>query len=284
MRGLICLAALTAIFGCTPDKRPAVLPEKTLHEAVKLPSQYPPSIFGIAQDEEEYKDLLNPAHDNLYFFSQHFGVTYKRHYSRIYRGLKPLRIALLSQGDKYIFEVQMDGDAEIAKKCYGKRMQILITFAHPPRTLGDYRIVTTDTLDKALLLSGDTAGLDILVNDDGKAVSAKLDSKFKVEKELSLEFKGDKVRFYMPVESIPKQAQKYWSAEKADFEWDVRIGLALEPLNPIPTNLTNVFFMPEVYHIWYPKDRPAWDKTFKWSAEKAPVPPAGDEKKNTTKD
>jgi len=284
MRSVQVILLLLVVAGCVNNENPAISAPRILHEAVKLPSEYHPSIFGMAYDEEEYTDLLNPAHDYAYYLSQYFGVTYDKHYSNIYGGLKPLRIALLSYGKNFIFEVQMDGDVEIAKKYYGKRMQILITFMSPPRALRDYRIITTGSLDKALLLSGDLGGLEILIDDNRKAVSAKLHSKFKIEKELKLELKGDRARIYVPVESLPREARKSWSAEKADFEWDVIIGLALEPLDPIPTNLTDVFFMPEVYHIWYPLGRSTLSDTLKWSVKKAPIPTPEDEKREGSED
>ncbi len=225
-------------------------PPKLLHEVVWLP---PANLFAL-----DYFLIGDKKDDPDRLLSNHFGVTVT-HYGNIYDGLKPLRVALLLKGEEFIFEIQTDGDIELAKKGYGKRMQFRITF-FSPRPLRDFRIITTGSMEEALLLSGDVGDVKVLLDQNGKAISARQESHYRVEARLRLEIDRDKLRIYVPEEAIPQSARHCWSPDKAAFEWDLRVGLALEPLDPIPTNVPGLYFVPGVYRIWYPKDRCSYER------------------------
>ena len=119
----------------------------------------------------------------------------------------------------------------------------------------DIRLITTGSLDKAVLITGDSGKLELVVNENNMATSTRLQTRYKVEAKLKVEIDGDRLRIHIPVESIPQSARPYWSVEKAAFEWKVIVGLSVPPLEPIPTNVPDIFYLPEIYSIRYSKIR-----------------------------
>ncbi len=225
-------------------------PPKLLHETVRVPPD-DWSVSELAYDEtklsKDNDSVSKPLSYYLGVFQRHY------HYRGIYNGLKAVRAALLLKDDEFIFEIQTDGDIELARKEYGKRMQFLIDFIgmHPFQL----RIITTGSMEEALLVSGEIGNFRFVVDENDKAISARLESKYKVEARLRLEIERDRLRIYIPEKAVPETAKKWWSKERAAFTWQVSVGLALEPLDPIPTNLPGLYFVPQVYRIWYPASR-----------------------------
>ena len=215
----------------------------------------------IVFDEDELARHSEVSRKYVYPFSNYFGVTL-HHYREIHRGLKPLRAFLLLKGNDFIFELETEGDILAAKKEYGNRMQFCIEFSDP-RPL-DFQILTTGSMDRALLVTGGKGSVELVIGDNERVISAKLKSHYAVKSKLRLDIDRNKLRIYVPEELIPQSAKHCWSKERADFHWDMSVTLALSPLEPIPTNLPDIYYMPLVYCVWYPTGRSAYHQVPAW--------------------
>ena len=233
----LCFASFSVCAGCSTTT--------VLSEMIQLKnSWYMSDLFAPNQEEvqEEGKPtiVLSPPPYHKYFGLKPID------YSYIYPGLKLLRCTLLSQNGNYIFEVQTDGDIELAKKYYGKAMQFGISI----RGTG-LNIFTTASMEEAVLVSG-SGKLLLLVNKEDQLVFARWDSDYKVIARLELQIDKDCMRVYLPKEALPVRTDSWWPIGKRSFHCWVVSNLALPPLKPLPTNLPDIFYAPVVCYLTPP--------------------------------
>jgi hypothetical protein len=201
-------------------------------------------------------------------YVEHLGLNSDKYAFSIYDGLKILRISLLSSGEYYVFEIQTDGDIELAKRFYGNSVQF-----HVSILFTDMQVFTTVTMNEAVLVSGPDGKIEIKLDEARKPVSVRRASNYSVIARLKLTIDRDRMRIHLPKDKLPRENSDWWPDECASFRYRVRTRLALEALKPIPTNLPDVVCLPSVYELIYhypgeslllPTD--LWDITYVWEA------------------
>jgi hypothetical protein len=245
-RNLFILAGLVLVMvaGCTTTA------ETILSEVIQLPpTPWNRATYDICKKESPY--------------SRYFGVNSVSYFLCIYDALKILRVTLLSAGKDYVFEIQTAGDIELAKKKYGETMQFHIEIWYT-----DLQIFTASTMDEAVLVCGSDGRIAVKLNEEKQAISARRKSSYKVLARLKLKIDRDRMRIYVPKGMLPARAEAWWWEEWPSFMWSVRAKLALLPLRPIPTNLPDVFFLPEVYSVLYdPAEGSTIHETEQWEID-----------------
>jgi hypothetical protein len=221
--GLILIVAA----GCTTTI------DRILSEKVVVPPDtWARTTLDVCQPTSPYVEYLGLDGNKYAFF--------------MYDGLKILRIALLSSGKYYIFEIQTDGDIELAKRYYRESVQFHISIL-----FSDIQVFTTVTMNEAVLVSGSDGKIELKLNEAGKPVSVRRKSNYSVIARLKLTINRDRMRIYLPKDKLSGGNSDWWPEDCSSFRYRVRARLALPPLKPIPTNLPDVVCLPVVYELIY---------------------------------
>ncbi len=179
-------------------------------------------------------------------YVKYLGLNSNKYAFSIYDGLKILRIALLSSGKYYVFEIQTDGDIELVKRFYRDSVQFHISILFT-----DMQIFTTVIMNEAVLVSGSDGKIEIRLDEAGKPVSVCRTTDYSVTARLKLTIDRDRMRIYVPKNKLSGEDSDWWPQECSSFRYRVRTRLALAPLKPIPTNLPDVVCLPAVYELIY---------------------------------
>ncbi|TET34552.1 MAG: hypothetical protein E3J72_14050 [Planctomycetota bacterium] len=161
-------------------------------------------------------------------------------YSYIYEAFRILRVTILSNEKDLIFEIQVNGDIELAMKKYSKRMQYEI-YIHDNLL----RVFIVPGIKDALLVGGNPGNIIIKVDGNGKATEAYRNSEYKILSKLKLAIDRDRMRVYLPKRFMLEKNEQYYK----NLTYVVSSRLALPPIPPIPTNLHQIAFLPTIQFI-----------------------------------
>jgi len=120
--------------------------------------------------------------------------------------------------------------------------------------MNKYKIITTATMDEAVFVTGTGRICYVPVPDaqdesEKKAIAVWYESNYKIIARLRLKIDKTIMRIYLPKRVVPEWSEELPLKEKQNFNYRVLSRFAFPPLEPLPTNLPDVFYMPVVYVI-----------------------------------
>jgi hypothetical protein len=264
MKSLLPLifAVLVVVFlaGCGGNEVRLVMETRRSADSVSRGYHVPSE---IAPGEDQLKD---ESFRHYYSLSRYFGVL-GWHYRSYSDGLKPVRTSLLEKGPEYIFELETLGSIESARREYDWRMQVAVTFCWELRP--EERIVCNGCSNEALLVSGSPGDVVVRLGRDGRAEEARQESEYEVKAKLRLELRDKVLKIHVPKELMPGR-DRLKNPGKS-FGWSVNVGFAPAPLDPIPTNTRDIYWVPEIHRIDCPRD--GYPVTFDTPSWRIIVPP-----------
>ena len=241
--------------------------------SVKEAKEYYDIPSGVASEKDFKDESLHISHT----LSTYFGV-FTKHYKDISDGLKAVRTSLFDSGPEYVFELETLGSIESARIEYDWRMQVEIIFFWDHRW--KHRILCHGNSNEALLMSGPLGSITIEPGRDDRTFEAIDEAELKVKARLKVEAKDKVLKIHVPKEIMPGRDRLENPGKW--FGWFMNVGLAVPPLDPIPTNLPDVYWVPEICSIWCPKDQapstysPMWKICLPDEVDTPATPPAGE--------
>lgn len=183
--------------------------------------------------------------------------------------LKVRRVKIFDDGKNYIFEIHTADDIDWLRRCegymgYKNRVQFQITILVPEKDA--LQIFTTQMMDEAVLVKGDCnicyASWEDEETKEERVIAVWCSSNYEELARLKVKIEKEIMRIHLPKKHLPRWTDEQHPKDARFFTFRIASNYAKPPFKPLPTNLPDVFFMPEFCSFSYmPSGSAYWGDT-----------------------